>query len=269
MYQQITDNKSYILPCLTQITANHRKQIVYLAMPPQIPPNYRQSYISSCLTQIPINHRQQITRLANASHRYLQITRAKNRSSRMIPANHRQQVVHLVMSHTYTSKSQAANHTSYLQCLKQIPAHHGQQNVLHTMLHRDTVNISYTLLCLTHTIEAFFSFEQDAIKQTIIVQNCFCCCFCWFNLLTLRSNHRQRTIFFAQTLTNQRQQFAHLATPRTDTKNHKQQIVHLAMPHTDTSQSPATKKDEHLSIMPHTDTSKSQATKRTSYQASH
>ena len=158
MYQQITDNKSFILPCLRQITANHRKQIVYLAIPPQIPANYRQSYILPCLTQIPTNHRQQITRLANASHRYLQITGAKNRSSRMIPANHRQQVVHLVMSHTYSSKSQAANHTSCLQCLKQIPAHHRQQNVLHTILHRDAVNISCTLLCLTHTIRAFFSF---------------------------------------------------------------------------------------------------------------
>ena len=77
MYQQITDNTSFILPCLIQITANHRKQIVYLAMPPQIPANYRQSYILPCLTQIPTNHRQQITRLANASHRYLQITGAK------------------------------------------------------------------------------------------------------------------------------------------------------------------------------------------------
>ena len=32
-YQQITGNKSYILPCLTQIPANHRQQIVHLAMP--------------------------------------------------------------------------------------------------------------------------------------------------------------------------------------------------------------------------------------------
>ena len=32
-YQQITDNKSYILPCLTQIPGNNRQQIVHLAMP--------------------------------------------------------------------------------------------------------------------------------------------------------------------------------------------------------------------------------------------
>ena len=30
---QITSNKSYILPCLTQMPANHRQQIVHLAMP--------------------------------------------------------------------------------------------------------------------------------------------------------------------------------------------------------------------------------------------
>ena len=32
-YQQITGSKSYILLCLTQIPANHRQQIFYLAMP--------------------------------------------------------------------------------------------------------------------------------------------------------------------------------------------------------------------------------------------
>ena len=143
MYQQITDNKSYILPCLTQITASHRKQIVYLAMPPQKPPNYRQSYISSCLTQIPINHRQQITRLANASHRYLQITGAINSSSRMMI--HKSRIVHLAMYHIDTSRSQATNRTSYpashryqqikgnksciLPCLSQIPAIRRQQIV--------------------------------------------------------------------------------------------------------------------------------------------
>ena len=31
--KQITGNKSYILPCLTQIPANHRQQIVHLTMP--------------------------------------------------------------------------------------------------------------------------------------------------------------------------------------------------------------------------------------------
>ena len=32
-YQQITGKKTYFLPCLTQIPANHRQQIVHLAMP--------------------------------------------------------------------------------------------------------------------------------------------------------------------------------------------------------------------------------------------
>ena len=32
-YHQITGNKSYILQCLTQMPANHRQQIVHLAMP--------------------------------------------------------------------------------------------------------------------------------------------------------------------------------------------------------------------------------------------
>ena len=32
-YLQVTGNKPYILPCLTQIPANHRQQIVHLAMP--------------------------------------------------------------------------------------------------------------------------------------------------------------------------------------------------------------------------------------------
>ena len=31
-YQQITGIKSYILPCLTQIPANHRKQVVLRTM---------------------------------------------------------------------------------------------------------------------------------------------------------------------------------------------------------------------------------------------
>ena len=54
-YQEITDNKSYILPCLTQILANHRQQIVHLTMLPTIAMN--KSYILPCLTQIPANHR--------------------------------------------------------------------------------------------------------------------------------------------------------------------------------------------------------------------
>ena len=57
-YQQITGNKSYILPCLTQTPANHRQQIVYLTMA-LIPANDSQQVvllalpILTCLTPMP------------------------------------------------------------------------------------------------------------------------------------------------------------------------------------------------------------------------
>ena len=145
--QQITGNKSYILPCLTQIPANHRQQIVHLAMPHTDTSNQRQqivhltmphtdtrkiignkSYILPCLTQIPANHKQQIVLLTmphtdtsksqatkpsscHASHRYQQIT--GNKCLTQIPANHRQQIVNLAIPHTDTSKSQATNSKSF------------------------------------------------------------------------------------------------------------------------------------------------------------
>ena len=80
-YQQITGNKSYILPCLTQIPANHRQQIVHLTMLHTETHLANKSYILPCLT--------------------------------LIPANHSQQVALLAMPHTDTSKSQATNRTSY------------------------------------------------------------------------------------------------------------------------------------------------------------
>ena len=146
-YQQVTGNKSFILPCLTQIPANHRQQIVHLAMPHTDTSNQRQqivhltmphtdtskftgnkSYILPCLTQIPANHRQQIvhpsmphadTRKSqatnrtscHASHRYQQIT--GNKCLTQIPANHRQQIVNLAIPHTDTSKSQATKSKSF------------------------------------------------------------------------------------------------------------------------------------------------------------
>ena len=169
-YQQITGNKSYILPCLTQIPPNHRQQIVNLAMPhtgtsksqatnrtsyhashryQQITGN--KSYILPCLTQKPENQRQQIVHLAmphtdtsksqatnrtsyHASHRYQQIT--GNKCLTQKPANHRQQIVNLDIPHTDTSKSQATNSKS---ChASHIPANHRQQIVHFTMLHTDT-----------------------------------------------------------------------------------------------------------------------------------
>ena len=206
-YQKITGNKSYFLPCLTQIPANHRQQIVLLT---QIPSNLRQqivllamshadtsksqatnrtschvsrryqqitgikSYFLPCLTQIPANHRQQIVLLAmshadtsksqttnrtscHVSRRYQQITGNKSYflpCLTQISANHRQQIVLLAMSQTDTSKSQATSRTSchvsrryqqitgnksyFLPCLAQIPANHRQQIVFLAMSHADT-----------------------------------------------------------------------------------------------------------------------------------
>ena len=138
-YQKITGhlaNKSYILPCLTQIQANHRQQIVHLAMPhtdtcksqaasrASNHASHRYQYtignkssILPCLTQIQANHRQQTNRTpCHASHRYLPITGNKScflPCFTQVPANHRQQIVHLTTPHTDTSKSQATNRTPY------------------------------------------------------------------------------------------------------------------------------------------------------------
>ena len=79
------------------LPANHRQQIVYLAMPHtetsksqatnhtsclashryhQITGN--KSYILPCLTQMPANHRQQFVHLCHASYRYQQIEKRKS-----------------------------------------------------------------------------------------------------------------------------------------------------------------------------------------------
>ena len=140
-YHQITGNKSSILPCLTQIQANHRQQIVHLAMP-------HTATIKSQATKHTSYH---------ASHRHQQITGNKSYilpCFTQVPANHRQQLVPLTMPHTDTSRSQATNRTSYhashryqnitgnksyiLPCLTQKPANHRQQIVHLTMLHTDT-----------------------------------------------------------------------------------------------------------------------------------
>ena len=157
-YQQITGNKSYFLPCLTQI--------------PEI--TGKKSYFLPCLTQIPASHGQQIVLLAmshvdtsksratnrtscHASRRYQQIT--SNKSNFLpyltqIPANHRQQIVLLAMFDADISENQATKRTSchvshryqqitsnksyFLPCLTQIPANHRQQIVLLAMSHADT-----------------------------------------------------------------------------------------------------------------------------------
>ena len=143
-YQQITGNKSNILPCLTQTPANHRQQIVHLTM---LHTDTRESQAI-----LPTNRTS-----CHASHRYQQITVNKScflPCLTQIPANHRKQIVNLAMPHTDTSKSQATNRTSYhashrhqqitgnksyiLPCLTQIPANHRQQIVHLAMPHTDT-----------------------------------------------------------------------------------------------------------------------------------
>ena len=281
------------MPCLTQIPANHRQQIVYLSY--HASHRYQQitgnkSHIWPCLTQIPSNHRQQIVHLTmphtdtsksqatnrasyHASHRYQQIPGNKSHflpCFTQVPANHRNQIVHLTMPHTDKSKSQATNRTSYhashkyqkitgnksyiLPCLTQIPA---QQIVHLTMPHTDTSKSQATNRTSYHASHRYQHITGN--------KSCFLPC-------------------FAQV-----------------PANHRQQIVHLIMPHTDTSKSQATNRTSyhashryqqitgnksyilpcltqipenhrqqivHLT-MPHTDTSKSQATNRTSYNASY
>ena len=99
-YQLITGNKSHILPCLTQIPANHRQQNLHLTMPHTDTSKSQATNRTSC----------------HASHKYLQISSSKSCFLPLftqVPVNHRQQIVHLTMPHTDTSKSQATKRTSY------------------------------------------------------------------------------------------------------------------------------------------------------------
>ena len=98
-YQQIPGNKLYILPCLTQIPAKQRQQIVHLTMPhtdtSKTKATNRTSY--------------------HASHRYQQITGNKScflPCLTQIPANHRRRIIYLTMPHADTSNTQATNLTS-------------------------------------------------------------------------------------------------------------------------------------------------------------
>ena len=301
-HHQITGNKPYFLPCQTQIPANHRQQIVLLAMSHadtsksqatnrtscHVSHTYQQqitgnkAYFLSCLMQIPANHKQQIVLLA---------------MSRQIPANHRQQIVLLAISHADTSKSQATNRTSchvsrryqqitanksyFLPCLTQIPANHKQQIVLLAMSHADKkpyflpyltqisakIRQQNILLAMSHT---------DTSKSQVT------------NRTSCRVSRRY------QQITGNKSYFLPCLTQIP--ANHRQQIVLLAMSHTDISKSRATNRTScHVSrryqqitgnksyflpcltqipanhsqqivllAMSHADTSKSQATNRTS-----
>ena len=170
-YQQITDTKSYILPCLKQaqhITGKNRTS--YHASYRYQNSMGNKSYMLPCLTQIPAKHRQQVAHLAmlradnsksrainrsscHASHRYQQSTGNKSYFLpylTQLPANQRQQIVHRTMPHAVSSKSQATNHASchashrYQQItgnksyITQIAANPRQQNVLLAMPPIDT-----------------------------------------------------------------------------------------------------------------------------------
>ena len=118
-YKQITLNKSYILPCLTQIPSNHKQQIVHLTMLTQIPANHRQQIVHLTMPHIDTSKSQATNRASyNASYRYQKFTgHLANKSyilpcPMLIPANHSQQVVLLALPHTDTCKSQATNRKS-------------------------------------------------------------------------------------------------------------------------------------------------------------
>ena len=261
-YQQITGNKSYILPCLTQIPANTRSKSCFLP----------------CFTQVPANHRQQIVLLAmphtdttksqatnllscHASHRYHQITGNKSYilpCLTQVPVNHRQQIVHLTMPHTSARKSQATNrkscHASHrceqitgnkpyiLPCLTQTPANHRQQIVYLTVaLIPANDSQQVVLLVLPHA--------DNSKSQATNHKSC-------------HASHRY------QQVTGNR---SYILPCLTETPaSHRQQIVHPTMPHTDTSKSQASNRQQIVLLtMPHTDTSKSHATNTTSCHALH
>ena len=302
-YQQITGNKSYFLPCLTQIPANHRQQIVLLAMSHantsksqatnrtscHVSRRYQQitgnkSYFLPCLTQIPANHRQQIVLLAmshadtsksqatnrtscHVSRRYQQITGNKSYflpCLMQIPANHRQQIVLLAMSHADTSKSQATNRTSchvsrryqqitgnksyFLPCLTQIPANPRQQIVLLAMFHADISKSQATNRTSCHVSHRY--------QQITGNKSYFLPC-----LTQIPANHRQQIVLLAmshadtsksqatnraschvsrryQQITGNKSYFLPCLTQIP--ANHRQQIVLLAMSHAHTSKSQAT-----------------------------
>ena len=238
------------------------------------------SYFLPCLTQIPATNRQQVVHLCHASHRYQQITGSKSYilpCLTQIPANHRQQIFYLAMPHTDTCKSQAPNHTSYhashrcqqhtgnksyiLQCSLQIPENHRPscQQILH--------------LAMPHAVTS----KSQATNRTS--------CHASHRYLQITSNQSQILPCLAQIPANHRQQIAHLTMPHTDISKYRQQIFPLTMPHTGASNTPARNRTSYhashrnqqitgnksyiLPCLKQITNSKSQATSRTSYHASH
>ena len=110
------DNKSCILPCLTQKLTNHRQQIIHLVMPRTDTTKSQATNRTSCHA----SHRCQQTTGNNSyilamPHTDTSESSVKGKSSRgyeLLRANHRQQIIHLVLPRTDTAKSQATNLTS-------------------------------------------------------------------------------------------------------------------------------------------------------------
>ena len=129
-YQQVTGNKSHILPCPRQMPANdrnHKQQIVLFAMPhtDTNPSCYNfamphkdassKSYILPCLTvnSKKLEHPYPHTSKGNVKGiPALIVFQLSGVCCTQIPANHRQQIGHLAMPRTYTSKSQESQATN-------------------------------------------------------------------------------------------------------------------------------------------------------------
>ena len=268
-YQQIPDNKSHFLPCLTQIPANHRQQIILLVMPHT--DTSKSQAILPTTVHLTMPHtdtsKSQATNRTSyhASHRYQQTTGNKTYilpCLTHIPGNHRQHNVHLTMLHTDTSKSQAtnqvpANHRQQIvhrTCIAQMPANHRQQIVHLIMPPTDTSKSQARKRISCHASHG----HQKITGNKSYILPCF---------TQIPANHRpscQQIVHLAMPHTDTRKSQAILPTNRTSyhalhrhqqitgnksyilpsltqiPANHRQEIVHRTMPHTDTSKSQAT-----------------------------
>ena len=272
-YQQITANKSYFLPCLTQIPANHKQQIVPLAMSHadasksqaindtscHVSHRYQQitgnkPYFLPFLTQISAKIRQQNVLLAMS-----RTDTSKSQATKsyflpcltQIPANHMQQIVLLAVSHADTCHGSrryppiTSNRSYFLPRLMQIPANHRQQVVLLAMFHANTANLKHTSSLVSHRYQQitgnkpYFLPYLTQISAKINQQTYFFPC-----LAQIPAKHKQqnRTSCHVsrryQQITNIKSYFLPCLTQVPAT--HKQQIVLLAMSHANTSKSQAT-----------------------------
>ena len=231
-YQQITDNKSFISPCLQEIPANCKEKIVYLAMPDtdtsksqatnrtsgHASYRYQQltgnkSYIlpsrrhrpcliqhitcnKSCIYHASHSTSQATSRTScHASHRYQRITGNK---SFILPC--KSQVTDRTSCHASHRYQQITGNKSYIiSCLTQIPANQRQQIVHLAMPFTDTSDSQTTNRISYH---ASIRYQQITDNKSYILP-------C---LIQIPANHRQ--------------QIVHLAMPHTDASESQQQISH-------------------------------------------